>query len=97
MILTTAIGLPAIILSASVFVLLGYAWVSGYDIVKAHAPDSLPRLWMVLAAVRLVVVSAIVAVYVLFFSSGIEESKSFVLMILGMYALMMTIMLIFRH
>lgn len=91
------IGLPAIILSASIFVLLGYAWVSGYDIVKVHAPENLPRFWMVLASVRLIVVSALVAVYVIFFSSGIEESKSFVLMILAMYALMMTITLILRH
>lgn len=89
--------MPAIILSVSVFVLLGYVWVSGYDIVKAHAPESLPRFWMVLAAVRLVLVTALVAVFALFFSSGTEESKSFALMVLVMYALMMTISLILRH
>lgn len=86
----------AIFLSALFFTLLGAVYVKGYDFVKARSPERLPQFYMILAAIRMLLVATVVAVYVTL-SPNRQDSILFAAMFLGMYAVMMIITLILKH
>lgn len=85
-----------VLATALFFVLLGMAWVKGYDVVKRHDAALLPQFYMVLAAVRMVMVSALVLIYVLLTDDN-ASIPSFAIMVLLMYATMMIVSLTLKH
>jgi uncharacterized Tic20 family protein len=91
------ISLPVSIFGLCFYGLLGAAWVKGYDAVKQHAPDYFPQFYLVMAVIRVVFVLTAIGVYLLVLSQSHEESVAFVVMMMGMYAVMMTVTLILKH
>lgn len=89
-------SLLAIFFSALFFILLGVIYVKGYDFVKGNSPEKLPQFYIVLAAIRMLLVVTIVAIYVIM-SPSRQQSVHFSAMFLGMYAVMMIITLILKH
>ena len=87
----------AYILSAIFFLLLGMAYVKGYDIVKRHSPDHLVHFYLIMATVRMILVATIVVLYVLLIAQNREDAIHFALACLGMYVVMMVITLLMRH
>ena len=86
-----------IFISALLFVILGVAWVMGYDFVKKHAPKALLSFYFLLALLRVLLIATWTACYIFLMSQSGAESKSFVVMILIMYATMMAVSLMIRH
>lgn len=91
------VSLPAIFIGLCLYSLLGTAWVKGYDAVKRHSPDYLPQFYLIMAVIRVVFVLTAIGVYLLFISQSHGESVAFVVMMLVMYAVMMTVTLILKH
>lgn len=89
-------SLYTVFFSALFFTLLGAAYVKGYTFVKKHAPDRLAQFYFVMAAIRMLLVATVVAVYVIL-SPDRQNSIHFAAMFLGMYAVMMVITLILKH
>ena len=85
-----------IFLSVLFYVLLGTAYVKGYDFVKSHSPGNLAKFYLILAVIRILLVATIVAVYVLL-SKDREDSIHFSAMFLGMYVVTMVVTLILKH
>lgn len=89
-------SLLTIFLSALFFTLLGTAYVKGYGIVKSRAPERLAQFYLIMAAIRILLVATVVAIYVVL-SQDRQASISFAAMFLGMYVVMMVITLILKH
>ena len=87
----------AYILSALFFLLLGMAYVKGYDIVKRHSSDHLAHFYLIMATVRMSLALTFVAVYVLLFAQNREDAIHFALVFIIMYVVMMVITLFMRH
>ena len=87
----------AILLCALLFVALGAMWIVGYGLMKKHSPENLPRFYLVLAVIRIVLVLTVTGIYILFISSSAAQSKSFALMVIAMYVAMMAITLKIKH
>ena len=83
-------------LSVLFFVLLGGAYVKGYDFVKQHAPDHLVHFYLIMATIRMLLVATIVGLYV-FFAENREDAIRFAAIILIMYAITMVVTLLMRH
>ena len=49
-----------VILTAVFFILLGVAYVRGYDIVKRHSPDHLVHFYLLMTVIRIVLVATVV-------------------------------------
>ncbi len=77
-------------------ILLGVAYVKGYDIVKAKSPDYLPHFYLIMATIRMLLVLTVVGLYVLYIDNR-ERSIHFALVCLGMYVVMMVVTLKLRH
>lgn len=92
-----AMSLLTIFLSALFFTALGTAYVKGYDFVKAKSPERMPQFYLIMAAIRMILVITVVAIYVVLLSQNRQDSISFAVMFLGMYAAMMVITLILKH
>ena len=84
------------VLSALFFILIGTAYVKGYDFVKSHFPEQLVHFYLVMAVVRLLLVGTIVALYVLF-AGNREDAIRFAGMIIIMYVITMVVTLKLRH
>ena len=84
------------VLSALFFLLMGTAYVKGYDVVKRHAPDRLVHFYLIMATVRMLLVGTIVALYVLL-AQNREQSIRFALIFIIMYVVMMVVTLKLRH
>lgn len=89
-------NLLSIFLSVLFFTLLGSVYVKGYDFVQAHSPEKLPQFYLVLAAIRILLVATVVAIYVIL-SPCHQDSIHFAAMFFGMYVVMMVITLILKH
>lgn len=85
-----------IVLSALFFLLLGTAYVKGYDVVKRHSPEHLVHFYLIMATVRMLLVGTIVALYVLF-AQNREDAIRFALIFIIMYVVMMVVTLKLRH
>ena len=83
-------------LAVPFFVLLGGAYVKGYDIVKRHSPDHLVHFYLIMATIRMLLVATIVGLYV-FFAENREDAIRFAAVILIMYAITMVVTLLMRH
>ena len=83
-------------LAALFFMLLGVAYVKGYDLVKSRSPEHLVHFYLVMATIRMLLVATVVGLYV-FFAPTREDAIRFALIILIMYAIMMVVTLKLRH
>ena len=84
-------------LCAVFFVVLGATWITGYNVVRRLSPRNLPRLYLLLAIVRIVAMLTVAGIYIVFVSRSLAESKAFAVMALVMYATMMAFTLKIRH
>ena len=85
-----------LVLSALFFIVLGVAYVKGYDFVKKHSPDHLVHFYLIMATIRMLLVATIVGLYV-FFTENREDAIHFAVIFLIMYAITMVITLKLRH
>jgi len=85
-----------VILSVVFFLLLGLAYVKGYDAVKRRSPEHLPHFYLVMAVIRMLLIGTVVAIYVLA-SENRDYSIRFALMFILMYVVMMVVTLKLRH
>lgn len=85
-----------VFLSTLFFVLLGLAYIKGYDFVKKHNRERLIQFYLAMAIIRMLLVTTVVAIYVIL-SSSHKNSVYFAAMFLGMYAVMMVTTLILKH
>ena len=83
-------------LSISYFIVIGLAYVKGYDIVKRHSPGHLVLFYLIMAAIRMLLTATVVVVYVLL-SDSRDDSIRFAAMFMSMYAVMMVVTLILKH
>ena len=83
-------------LAVPFFVLLGGAYVKGYDIVKRHSPDHLVHFYLIMATIRMLLVATIVGLYV-FFTENREDAIHFAAIFIIMYAITMVVTLKLRH
>ncbi len=86
----------SILLSALFFIVLGLAYVKGYGIVKRHSPEHLVHFYLIMAAIRILLIATIVICYVLL-SDDKDDSIRFTAMFFGMYVVMMIVTLILKH
>ena len=86
----------AVFLSALFFIILGLAYVKGYDAVRRHSPEHLVHFYLIMATIRMRLVATVVGVYVLL-SDNRDDSIRFAIMFLGMYFVMMVVTLILKH
>ena len=85
-----------LVLSALFFIVLGVAYVKGYDFVKKHSPDHLVHFYLIMATIRMLLVATIVGLYV-FFTENREDAIHFAAIFFIMYAITMVITLKLRH
>lgn len=78
------------------FMLLGVAYVKGYDLVKSRSPEHLVHFYLIMATIRMLLVVTVVGLYV-FFAPNREDAIHFAAIILIMYAITMVITLTLRH
>ena len=83
-------------LAALFFTLLGVAYVKGYDVVKSRRPEYLPQYYLLMAAVRMLLVATAIALYI-FFKENREETIRFAIIYIIMYMVMMVVTLKLRH
>ena len=88
--------MTAYVLAATLYVLLGVAYVKGYDLVKARSPESVPQFYMAMAVVRMLLVLTAIGIF-LITSDSKQASISFVLANMAMYITMMVVSLTLRH
>ncbi|MBR2236827.1 MAG: hypothetical protein IJ887_02970 [Prevotella sp.] len=84
------------ILSTLLITLLGVVYVKGYDIVKSRLREHLPQFYLIMAAVRIVLIATMIAL-VIIFTEDKAEARQFVLYTLIIYGLMMVTTLALRH
>lgn len=85
-----------ILIAAFLMTLIGMAYVKGYDFVKLRSPEHLVHFYLIMATIRILLVSTIVALYV-FFAANREDTIRFAAIILILYAIMMVVTLKLRH
>lgn len=86
-----------IFLSVLFFTILGMAWIVGSTFVMKHSPGNIVKFYMILAAIRFLFVATAVLVYAMLISSGKQETKTFVIFFMTLYALMMVLTLRLKH
>jgi len=85
-----------IYLLALLMLLLGMAYVKGYDFVKARSPEHLPHFYLVMAAIRMLLVLTVVGIYVLL-TENRADTIHFALACVTLYVVMMVVTLSLRH
>lgn len=83
-------------LAALLVTLLGVAYVKGYDLVKSRSPEHLPQFYLIMAAIRMLMIATVIAIYV-FFAPSRDDAIHFAAITLIMYAGMMVVTLKLRH
>ncbi len=83
---------------AAVFLLtlLGVAYVRLYDVVKARQPEALPRFYLIMTVIRMILVASLAGVYALL-ATDRQDAIRFVAIYMVMYAVMMVVTLSMRH
>ena len=84
------------ILSTLLIIILGVAYVKGYDIVKSRSQEHLPQFCLIMAAVRMVLIATMI-VLVILFTEDKAENRQFALYTLIIYGIMMVTTLALRH
>ena len=88
--------LQAYVLTALLIIFLGVAYVKGYDMVKSRSQEHLPQFYLIMTAVRMVLIATMAAI-VIIFTEDKTEARQFGMYILIMYSLMMVTTLALRH
>jgi len=83
-------------LATLLITLLGVAYVKGYDIVKSRSQEHLPQFYLIMAAVRMVLIATMI-VLVIVFTEDKAEARQFALYTIVIYGLMMMTTLALRH
>ena len=86
----------SVFLLALFFTLMGLAYIKGYDMVKARSAQNLARFYLVMAAIRMVLV-ATAAFLCVVLTPNREDAIPLVVTLIVMYAIMMVVTLILRH
>ncbi len=86
----------AVFLSVLFFFLLGGAYCKGYDLTKKLKPEKLPQFYMIMAAIRFLLVLTVVGIYVTF-SNDKADKVNFAAMFFLMYLIMMIVPLKLKH
>ena len=86
----------AVFLSTLLIVLLGVAYVKGYDMVKSRSQEHMPQFYLIMTAVRMVLIATMAAT-VIICTEDKTEARQLGLYILIMYSLMMVTTLAMRH
>lgn len=89
-------SVTTIFLSLLFYTILGVIYCKGYDIVKQTSPERLPQFYMIMAAIRFVLIITIVGIYA-FFSANKANTISFVTLFLILYIIMMIVTLKLKH
>ena len=76
--------------------LLGVAYVRLYDIVKARQPEALPRFYLIMTVIRMILVVSLAGVYILI-AADRQDVVRFVAVYMVMYTAMMVVTLSMRH
>ena len=78
------------------FIVLGVAYVKGYDVVKRHSPEHLVHFYLIMAVTRMLLIATVVGLYV-FLAPNREDAIQYAAIILIMYAITMVVTLSMRH
>lgn len=78
------------------FIVIGFAWVKGYDVVKKHDASLLPRFYLVLATIRFILTATLVLFYILL-TNDMTSSRQFVILVMALYGMMMVVTLTLKH
>ena len=76
--------------------LLGVAYVKLYDVVKANQPEALPRFYLIMTVIRMILVVSLAGIYALL-ADDRQDVIRFVTIYMVMYAAMMVVTLSMRH
>ena len=76
--------------------LLGISYVKLYDVVKAHQPDALPRFYLIMTVIRMILVASLAGIYALL-ATDRQDVIRFVAVYMVMYVVMMVATLSLRH
>ena len=85
-----------ICLLALLMTFLGVAYVKGYDMVKARSPEHLPRYYLIMTTIRMLLILTVVGLYALF-TDNREDTIHFAIACICMYVAMMVVTLSMRH
>jgi len=85
-----------VLLAGLFFMVLGVAYVKGYDAVKSRSAEHLPHFYLIMATIRMLLVATVVGLYVCF-AEHREDAIRFAVMILIMYVMTMVVTLKLRH
>ncbi len=86
----------AVFLSTLLITLLGVAYVKGYDYVKQRSPEHLVHFYLIMAAIRMLLIGTTAAV-VIILTDDKAEARQFALCIIILYVLMLATTLTLRH
>lgn len=76
--------------------LLGVSYVKLYDVVKARQSEALPRFYLIMMLIRMLLVASLVGIYALL-ASDRQDVMRFAAVYLAMYVVMMVVTLCMRH
>ena len=76
--------------------LLGVVYVKLYDVVKTHQPEALPRFYLIMTVIRMILVLSLAGIYALL-AEDRQDVIRFVAIYMVMYAAMMVVTLSMRH
>ena len=76
--------------------LLVVAYVRLYDVVKTHQPEALPRFYLIMTVIRMILVVSLAGIYALL-ADDRQDVIRFVAIYMAMYVVMMMITLSLRH
>ena len=76
--------------------LLGVTYVKLYDVVKARQPEALPRFYLIMTVIRMVLVVSLAGIYALL-ADDRQNVIRFVAIYMTMYVIMMVVTLSLRH
>lgn len=85
-------NIPIVLIAFSLIAFLGGAWGIGYQFIKKHSPSHLVRFYMLMAAVRCLLIGTAVILFSAI-TRDHQQTVHFALLLLSLYALMMVITL----
>ena len=84
------------VVAVCLLTLLGVSYVKLYDVVKTHQPEALPRFYLIMTVIRMILVATLAGIYILL-ADDRQELIRFVAIYMAMYAAMMVVTLSLRH
>lgn len=84
------------VVAVCLLTLLGVSYVKLYDVVKTHQPEALPRFYLIMTVIRMILVASLAGIYA-FLATDRQEVIRFVAIYMVMYVVMMVVTLSMRH